>query len=111
MYSLFHEMNKYRLGRNFLFAGCFLLPTSGYIGPFLILLACVCGSSIQGFKALLAKKMYPIYLIAVLMLISALTSPFGLESCSGIFNWLPFFGYFGLYLFTLKIRAPSSVWL
>ena len=94
MYSLFHEMNKYRLGRNFLFAGCFLLPTSGYIGPFLILLACVCGSSIQGFKALLAKKMYPIYLIAVLMLISALTSPFGLESCSGIFNWLPFFWLF-----------------
>ena len=87
-------MNNYNLGKNFLITGCFLLPTSGYIGPFFILLACVCGSSLQGFKALLVKKMYPLYLLAVLMLISAFTSPFGLRSCVGIFNWLPFFWLF-----------------
>ena len=87
-------MNKYNLGKNLLFAGCFLLPTSGYIGPFLILLACICGSSLQGFKALFVKKMYPLYLLSVLILISAFASPFGLQSCGGIFNWLPFFWLF-----------------
>ena len=87
-------MNKYNLGKNLLFAGCFLLPTSGYIGPFLILLACVCGSSLQGFKAVFVKKMYPLYLLSVLILISAFASPFGLQSCGGIFNWLPFFWLF-----------------
>ena len=87
-------MNKYDLGKNLLFAGCFLLPTSGYIGPFLILLACICGSSLQGFKALFVKKMYPLYLLSVLILISAFASPFGLQSCGGIFNWLPFFWLF-----------------
>ena len=87
-------MNKYNLGKNLLFAGCFLLPTSGYIGPFLILLACICGSSLQGFKSLFAKKMYPLYLLSVSILISAFTSPFGLQSCGGIFNWLPFFWLF-----------------
>ena len=84
-------MNKYSLGKNLLFAGCFLLPTSGYIGPFLIFLACICGSSLQGFRSLFAKKMYPLYLLSVLILISAFASPFGLQSCAGIFNWLPFF--------------------
>ena len=87
-------MNKYNLGKNLLFAGCFLLPTSGYVGPFLILLACICGSSLQGFKSLFTKKMYPLYLLSVLILISAFTSPFGLRSCGGIFNWLPFFWLF-----------------
>ena len=87
-------MNKYNLGKNLLFAGCFLLPTSGYVGPFLILLACVCGSSLQGFKALFVKKMYPLYLLSVLIVISAFVSPFGLQSCGGIFNWLPFFWLF-----------------
>ena len=87
-------MNKYNLGKNLLFAGCFLLPTSGYVGPFLILLACICGSSLQGFKALFVKKMYPLYLLSALILISAFASPFGLQSCGGIFNWLPFFWLF-----------------
>ena len=87
-------MTLYNLGKNLLFVGCFLLPTSGYIGPFLILLACICGSSLQGFKPLLAKKMYPLYLLSILILISALVSPFGLRSCAGIFNWLPFFWLF-----------------
>ena len=88
------EMNKYNLGKNFLLVGCFLLPTSGYVGPLLILLACICGSSLQGFSALFVKKMYPLYFLALLMLISAFSSPFGLRSCSGIFNWLPFFWLF-----------------
>ena len=87
-------MNKYNLGKNLLFVGCFLLPTSGYIGPFLILLSCFLGSYLQGFKALFVKKMYPLYLLSVLVLISAFTSPFGLRSCGGIFNWLPFFWIF-----------------
>ena len=87
-------MNKYNLGKKLLFTGCFLLPTSGYIGPFLILLACICGSSLQGFKALFVKKMYPLYLLSALILISAFASPFGLQSCGGIFNWLPFFWLF-----------------
>ena len=83
-------MDRYAFGRNSLLAGCFLLPTSGYIGPILILFACICGSSLQGVKALLAKKMYPLYLLVVFILVSSLTSHFGLESCAGIFNWLPF---------------------
>ena len=87
-------MNKYNLGKNLLYAGCFLLPTSGYIGPFLILLACICGSQLQGFRSLLAKKMYPLYFLSVLILMSAIVSPFGLGSCGGIFNWLPFFWVF-----------------
>ena len=87
-------MNSYSLGRNLLFAGCFLLPTSGYIGPFLILLACICGSYLQGFKALFVKKMYPLYFLSAFMLISIFTSPFGLRSCFGVFNWLPFFWVF-----------------
>ncbi len=87
-------MNKYNLGKNLLFAGCFLLPTSGYIGPFLIFLACICGSSLQGFKSLFEKKMYPLYLLSILILISAFASPFGLQSSAGIFNWLPFFWLF-----------------
>ena len=87
-------MNKYNVGKNLLFAGCFLLPTSGYIGPFLILLACICGSSLQGFKSLFVKKMYPLYLFSVLILMSVFASPFGLRSCGGVFNWLPFFWLF-----------------
>lgn len=83
-------MDKYTLGKNLLLTGCFLLPTSGYIGPILILFACICGSSLQGAKALLVKKMYPLYLLIALILVSSFTSPFGLESCAGIFNWLPF---------------------
>ena len=34
--------------------------------------------------------MYPLYLLIALILVSSFTSPFGLESCAGIFNWLPF---------------------
>ena len=83
-------MDKYALGKKLLLAGCFLLPTSGYIGPIFILFSCICGSSLQGARALLAKKMYPLYLLIALILVSSLTSPFGLESCAGIFNWLPF---------------------
>ena len=100
-------MNKYNLGKNLLFAGCFLLPTSGYIGPFLILLACICGSSLQGFKALLVRKMYPLYFLTILMLISVFTSPFGLESCSGIFNWLPFFWLF--WSLSIYLRDKSNI--
>ena len=83
-------MDKYAFGKKSLLTGCFLLPTSGYVGPIFILIACVCGSSLQGAKALLSKKMYPLYLFIALILVSSLTSPFGLESCAGIFNWLPF---------------------
>ena len=97
-------MDRYAFGRNSLLAGCFLLPTSGYIGPILILFACICGSSLQGVKALLAKKMYPLYLLVVFIIVSSLTSHFGLESCAGIFNWLPFVWLFGLCLFTSRIR-------
>ena len=88
------KMNKYNLGRNLLFTGCFLLPTSGYVGPFLILLACALGSFLQGAKALIAKKMYPLYFLTLLILASAFSSPFGLQSCGGLFNWLPFFWLF-----------------
>ena len=100
-------MNKYNLGRNLLFVGCFLLPTSGYIGPFFILLACICGSSLQGFKALFVKKMYPLYLLSVLILISAFTSPFGLQSCGGIFNWLPFFWLF--WSLSIYLRDKNNI--
>ena len=87
-------MNSHNLGKNLLFTGCFLLPSSGYIGPFLIVLACIFGSYLQGFNALFVKKMYPLYFLAILMLISVFTSPFGVGSCVGIFNWLPFFWVF-----------------
>ena len=100
-------MNKYKLGKNLLFAGCFFLPTSGYIGPFLILLACICGSSLQGFRSLFAKKMYPLYLLSVLILISAFASPFGLQSCAGIFNWLPFFLLF--WSLSTYLRYKSNI--
>ena len=100
-------MNKYKLGKNLLFAGCFFLPTSGYIGPFLILLACICGSSLQGFRSLFAKKMYPLYLLSVLILISAFASPFGLQSCAGIFNWLPFFWLF--WSLSTYLRDKSNI--
>ena len=109
-------MNKYNLGKNLLFAGCFLLPTSGYIGPILILLACVCGSSLQGFKALFVTKMYPLYLLSALILISAFASPFGLRSGGGILNWLPFFWLFwslSIYLrdkINIKCVAMSLVY-
>ena len=91
--SLGFQMDRYAFGRNSLLAGCFLLPTSGYIGPILILFACICGSSLQGVKALLAKKMYPLYLLVVFIIVSSLTSHFGLESCAGIFNWLLLCGF------------------
>ena len=100
-------MNKYKLGKNLLFAGCFFLPTSGYIGPFLILLACICGSSLQGFRSLFAKKMYPLYLLSVLILISAFASPFGLQSFAGIFNWLPFFWLF--WSLSTYLRDKSNI--
>ena len=87
-------MNNYNLGKNLLVFGCFLLPTSGYIGPFLILLSCILGSFLQGSKALFTKKMYPLYFLSLLILVSAFSSPFGLQSCGGIFNWLPFFWLF-----------------
>ena len=94
MYLLSQKEVKYNIGKNLLFSGCFLLPTSGYIGPFLILLSCVLGSSLQGVKTLITAKMYPLYFLGSLMLISTLLSPFGLQSCGGIFNWLPFFWLF-----------------
>ena len=100
-------MNKYSLGKNLLFAGCFLLPTSGYIGPFLIFLACICGSSLQGFRSLFAKKMYPLYLLSVLILMSAFASPFGLRSCAGIFNWLPFFWLF--WSLSIYLRDKNNI--
>ena len=100
-------MNNYNLGKNLLFAGCFLLPTSGYIGPFLILLSCVLGSYLQGFKALFVKKMYPLYFLAVIMLISVFASPFGLRSCVGIFNWLPFFWVF--WSVSIYLQDKSSI--
>ena len=100
-------MNKYNLGKNLLFAGCFLLPTSGYIGPFLILLACVCGSSLQGFNALFVKKMYPLYLFSALILVSAFASPFGLQSCGGMFNWLPFFWLF--WSLSIYLRDKNNI--
>ena len=65
-------MNNFNLGKNLLFTGLFLLPSCGYVGPFLILLSCVFGSYLQGFKALFVKKMYPLYFLTVLMLISVL---------------------------------------
>ena len=88
------RINSYKIGINSLLAGCFLLPTSGYIGPILIFVSCLCGSYLQGFKSLFVKKMYPLYLLAVLMLISVFLSPFGFESSAGVFNWLPFFWLF-----------------
>ena len=100
-------MNKYSLGKNLLFAGCFLLPTSGYIGPFLIFLACICGSSLQGFRSLFAKKMYPLYLLSVLILMSAFASPFGLRSCAGVFNWLPFFWLF--WSLSIYLRDKNNI--
>ena len=100
-------MNKYNLGKNLLFAGCFLLPTSGYIGPFLIFLACICGSSLQGFRSLFAKKMYPLYLLSVLILMSAFASPFGLRSCAGVFNWLPFFWLF--WSLSIYLRDKNNI--
>ena len=83
-------MDKYTFGKKSLLFGCFLLPTSGYIGPILILLSCICGSYLLGPKALFAKKMYPLYLFIAFILASSVLSPFGLASCAGIFNWLPF---------------------
>lgn len=100
-------MNYYYLGKIFLLAGCFLLPTSGYIGPFLILLACICGSYLQGFWALFVKKMYPLYLLSALILISAFVSPFGLRSCGGILNWLPFFWLF--WSLSIYLRDKNNV--
>ena len=100
-------MNTYKLGKNLLFAGCFLLPTSGYIGPFLIFLACVCGSSLQGFNALFVKKMYPLYLFSALILVSAFASPFGLQSCGGMFNWLPFFWLF--WSLSIYLRDKNNI--
>ena len=87
-------MDKYSSGKNLLIVGCFLLPTSGYVGPFFILLACIFGSYLQGVKSLLASKMYPLYFFVALILVSSLTSPFGLKSCAGIFNWLPYMWVF-----------------
>ena len=107
MHPLFWAMNKYSLGKNLLFAGCFLLPTSGYIGPFLIFLACICGSSLQGFRSLFAKKMYPLYLLSVLILMSAFASPFGLRSCAGVFNWLPFFWLF--WSLSIYLRDKNNI--
>ena len=107
MYSFSQELKKYNLGKNLLFAGCFLLPTSGYIGPFLILLACVCGSSLQGFKALFVKKMYPLYLLSALILLSAFVSPFGLRSSGGILNWLPFFWLF--WSLSIYLRDKNNI--
>ena len=100
-------MNKYNIGKNLLFAGCFLLPTSGYVGPFLIVLSCIFGSSLQGFKALFVKKMYPLYILSLLILISAFASPFGLQSCGGIFNWLPFFWLF--WSLSIYLRDKSNI--
>lgn len=94
MHSLSQGIVKYKIGKNLLFSGCFLLPTSGYLGPILILLACVLGSSLQGFKALLAAKMYPLYFLSLLMLASVFFAPFSLQSCGGVFNWIPFFWVF-----------------
>ena len=107
VHSFSKAMNKYNLGKNLLFAGCFLLPTSGYIGPFLILLACICGSSLQGFKALFVKKMYPLYVLSALILMSAFASPFGLRSCGGIFNWLPFFWLF--WSLSIYLRDKNNI--
>ena len=111
VHSFSKAMNKYNLGKNLLFAGCFLLPTSGYIGPFLILLACICGSSLQGFKALFVKKMYPLYVLSALILMSAFASPLACDLVVVFLTGSLSFGSFGLCQYTCEIKIISSVLL
>ena len=51
--------------------------------------------------------MYPLYFLAVIMLISVFASPFGLRSCVGIFNWLPFFWVF--WSVSIYLQDKSSI--